>query len=83
MRKTTAYLVRVPADVPNDVIPDLVRACPVPVEQTASHSGFAGLRFRIPTNDTAAMDIARQIAGGRSFTVSTGYGVHQRDIGRG
>lgn len=79
-RKTTAYLVRVPTEDPNSVIPELIARCPEPVEQTASQPRSAGLRFRIDTDDERALAIARQIAGDLPFTLSTGYGVHHRDI---
>jgi len=81
MRKTTAYLIRIPTTDPNGTLDDMIARCPVAVEQTAFRSGTAGLRFRIPTNDIAAMDTAREIAAGRPFVLSTGYGVHQRDVG--
>lgn len=42
--------------------------------------GIAFVRFREKTDDAAALALAREIAGTDSFTLTTGYGVHQRVI---
>lgn len=80
LRKTSSYLIRIPTDDPRGLLEKMIEACPVDVEQTAHLAGTAGLRFRCPTSDNTALNIALQIARGRQFVLLTGYGVNQREV---
>lgn len=80
LRKTSAYLIRVETTDPKPVLERMIERCPVDVEQTAHLPGTAGLRFRCKTDDNTALNIALEIAEGRTFRLYTGYGVNQREI---
>jgi hypothetical protein len=80
LRKTSAYLIRIQTTDPRGLLEKMIEQCPVDVEQTAHVPGTAGLRFRCPSDDNQALNIALQIAGGRTFSLYTGYGVNQREI---
>jgi len=80
LRKTSGYLIRIPTSDPKGLLDEMIKRSPMPVEQTAFHSGTAGLRFRCRTDDNTALNAALEIAGGRTFRLTVGYGVHEREI---
>lgn len=80
LRKTSSYLIRIETTDPKGLLDEMIERCPVDVEQTAHLTGTAGLRFRCPSDDNQALNIALQIAHGRQFVLLTGYGVNQREV---
>lgn len=82
LRKTSTYLVLIPSEAPNADLDQAIakHRDAIRIETTSVYTGMFGLRFRCASNDTVARVIALEIAGGRTFTLSTGYGVNQREI---
>lgn len=85
LRRTSTYLVLVSgAGEPSKTLDGMVTRANdhgVEINSSSVHpAGAAGVRFRCRSNDNEALNIALQIAGGRTFTLLTGYGVNQREV---
>jgi hypothetical protein len=84
-RRTSSYLLELPPTetrrMAHAQADQLIAALPVAVDASGVANGRAFIRFRC-ADDTQALRIAAQTGGTAPWRLSTGYGVHQREVHR-
>jgi len=80
LRRTSTYLVQIQTADPSTLVSEMVERCPAEVNGSGVNGIMAQVRFRCKTDDPTALHIALQIADGRQFRLTTGYGINEREV---
>lgn len=79
-RKTSTYLVQIKSVNPIGMLHAMIARCPVEINASGVNRGVSHVRFRCSSDDNVALNIALEIAAGRDFRLTTGYGVNEREV---
>lgn len=84
-RTTSSYMLELPPaasrSLAHQQADELIASLPTDLDASGVASGRAFVRFRT-TDDMKAVAIATETAKGQPWILSTGYGVHQREVAR-
>jgi hypothetical protein len=83
LRKTSTYNVSIEAANPIALLSTMLANCPAEVNGSGVIRGRAFVRFRCESDDYVATAIAMEIAEGREYVLTTGYGVNERPVEAG